>query len=213
MNISIITDGNNQLGMGHVYQSMTLGNYLLEIMSSDDKLFFITKSDENVIELLKTTNCSVFHCVNDDMIFEKLKISKPDRVVFDKLDVTPELAKNIKKYIAAKLIICTNLTEANKYADVTVLADIGSNFKNIIIKTEEGQTQYFGPKYWIMRPDFYYYNSLRKPKILEVKNIMLMFGGADPENFSNAVLNKLFEMQDDFNITLVLGTAFNYRKK
>jgi spore coat polysaccharide biosynthesis predicted glycosyltransferase SpsG len=209
MKIAIITDGNNQLGMGHVYQSMTLGNYLLEKMSSTDELFFITKSSENVIELLKTTNCSVFHCVNDDLIFEKLRITKPDRIVFDKLDVAPELAKNIKENLEAKLIICTNLTEANKYADVTVMAGMGSDFKNICSKAN-GKTDFLGPKYWIMRPEFFKYSEKKLSNSHDIKNILLQFGGSDQANLSSYVLEKLLQINPAYNITIIVGNAFEY---
>jgi UDP-2,4-diacetamido-2,4,6-trideoxy-beta-L-altropyranose hydrolase len=208
MKIVIITDGNNQLGMGHVYQSMTLGFYLKEKIDPFDEIIYITKSNENIQLLLRSSNCVVFHCLNDDLILEKLKEIKPYRVVFDKLDVATDLAKKIKIDLNIKLIICTNLTDANKYADVTVIADFGSEFKNLILKKESGQVQYFGPKYWILRPEFYFYNSIKKKKSPEIKNILLIFGGADPENFSSIALSKLIEIDDELKVTLVLGSAF-----
>jgi spore coat polysaccharide biosynthesis predicted glycosyltransferase SpsG len=209
MKIAIITDGNNQLGMGHVYQSMTLGNYLLEKMNSNDELFYITKSEANIIELLKTTHCSVFHYLNDDLIFEKLRTFKPDRIIFDKLDVAPELAKNIKENLDAKLIICTNLTEANKYADVTVMAGMGSNFKNIY-SNKNGKVDFLGPKYWIMRPEFFKYSEQAIKTSRNIKNILLQFGGSDQANLSSIVLEKLLQINPQYNITIIVGNAFEY---
>ena len=209
MKIAIITDGNNTLGMGHVSQSLTLAQYIKEKLTDLDTLFFITKSEKYVIDMISKSGNKVIKFDTDDEIFDFLTHENPDKIIFDKLDVSPLLAKNIKEKLKSKLIICTNLTEANDSADVTVLADIGSNFKNIINKKKVGKTQYFGPKYWILRPAFYFYNELKKSPPKEVKNILLIFGGADPENYSSLVLKQFIEMEVDYNITLVLGSAFN----
>lgn len=214
MEFVIITDGNSTLGMGHVYQSLTLAETLLHVKDINANITFITKSDKPIVDLIEKKEFKVIYLQNDDIIFDKLKELKPDRIIFDKLDVSPDLAKNIKEKLGIKLIVFTNLTEANNYADVTVLADIGSDFENIYkIDPVSGKVEFYGPKYWLLRPEFYQYqkdkSSLNKP----IKNIMLMFGGADPCNISSGVLNELLKMNVKFNITLVLGDAFEYHQE
>jgi spore coat polysaccharide biosynthesis predicted glycosyltransferase SpsG len=211
MKIAIISDGNNELGMGHIYQSITLYN-LLKDSNVPEEIFFITKSESHVVKLLKTTEGAVFQCKNDDEIFELLKEKQVSKVIFDKLDVSPNLALSIKKELKKKLIILTNLTEANKYADVTVLADIGSNFKNIYkIDKTNGKVEFFGPKYWLLRPEFYKYKKLTNE--YNIENVLLIFGGADPCNYSTLVLNELLKSKFKLNITLILGSAFNNEKE
>ena len=134
MKIAIITDGNNTLGMGHVYQSVTLAGELSKKMDSQSKIFFITKSDHIVVGRLSETGFEVFQYPDDNMILNALVNQAPDRIIFDKLDVSPLLARQIKESIGCKLIIFTNLTMANQYADMTVLAGMGSNFKNVCEK-------------------------------------------------------------------------------
>ena len=131
MKIIIVTDGNNKLGMGHVYQSLTLAGYLLNRSNGNIEIKFFTKSDHYVVAILKMSGCEVVYCENDDEILSFLEMEKPEKIIFDKLDVSPSLAKKIKEQLESKLLIFTNLTSANDYADVTLLADIGSNFKNI----------------------------------------------------------------------------------
>lgn len=213
MKITIITDGNNKLGMGHVYQSMTLADLLSEKINTTDEIYFLTKSDKDIIDLLKKTGYPVYQYPNDDLILEALKNKAPDRIIFDKLDVSPILASRIKEKLQGKLIIFTNLTEANKFADMTVLARIGTNYKNIT-KTENQlvQTEYVGPKYWMLRPEFYALREKIKINNDSVKNIMLIFGGSDPCNYSSLVLNELLQIDKEFKIQLVLGLSFEHHK-
>jgi spore coat polysaccharide biosynthesis predicted glycosyltransferase SpsG len=209
MKIAIITDGNNTLGMGHVYQAFTLASELSKKIDSQSQIFFVTKSDHIVIDRLSETGFIVHQYPDDDAILNALVREAPDRVIFDKLDVSPLLAKQIKGEIVCKLIIFTNLTEANQYADMTVLADIGSNFKNVCIKDpNSGAVHYYGPKYWMLRPEFWTYAKRAKNPLLKIKKILLIFGGADQSNFTSLVLNELLCMESAFDITVVVGTAF-----
>ena len=208
MKIDIITDGNNKLGMGHVYQVVTLVRYLLEANSELDIRLY-TKSDQVVVSLLRNTSCYVETCSDDEEIFQLLSTREPDSIVFDKLDVSPALAKNIKRNIDSKLLIFTNLTDANEYADVTLLADIGSDFENIYNKDiVTGRVEIFGPKYWILRPDFYFHKIASKSKDNEIKKILLMFGGSDPSNFSSSVMEELLNMEQNYEISLIIGPSF-----
>ncbi|WP_374032737.1 hypothetical protein [Bdellovibrio bacteriovorus] len=150
---------------------------------------------------------------SDEQIFNRLSETKPDRIIFDKLDVSPELALKIKAELGTKLIIFTNLTEANQHADMTVLADIGSNFKNIAKRETSGRIEYYGPKYWLLRPEFYEFKKLKKAHKSKIENLMLMFGGADPANMSSQVLDEILGMAEEFNVLLVLGGSFKHHSE
>jgi spore coat polysaccharide biosynthesis predicted glycosyltransferase SpsG len=214
MKIAIITDGNNTLGMGHVYQSVTLAGELLKRIDFQSEIFFITKSEYIVVDRLSCTNLKVYQYADDDVILNALVNEELDRIIFDKLDVSPLLAKRIKEIIGCKLIIFTNLTTANQYADMTVLAGMGSNFKNVRkIDDVSGAVHYYGPKYWMLRPEFFAYTQKTKKPLSCVKRIMLMFGGADKSNFTSTVLNELLCMDSAFEIKVVVGSAFQHNKE
>jgi len=214
MKIAIITDGNNTLGMGHVHQSVTLAGELSKKLDYQPKIFFITKSDRIAIELLSETGFDIYQYSDDDAILNALVSEVPDRIIFDKLDVSPLLARQIKETIGCKLIIFTNLTTANQYADMTVLADIGSNFKNVCEKdATSGAVHYYGPKYWMLRPEFFIYTKRTKKPLSRVRNVMLIFGGADHSNLTSAVLNELLRMGSTFEIMAVVGAAFKHHEE
>ncbi len=143
-----------------------------------------------------------------------MKNENPDRIIFDKLDVSPNLASRIKDNIECKLVIFTNLTSANKYADIIVFARIGNNFKEKrILHNQATQVEFVGPKFWILRPEFYALKKLNKIVKNDIINIMLMFGGADPKNLSSLVLNEILLIDEKFNIQLILGSSFVHKKE
>ena len=98
MKIAIITDGNNTLGMGHIYQSVTLAGFLSQRTDYKAQIFFMTKSDAKVTDLVTKSGYIVCHYPDDESILNSLRDEKPDRIIFDKLDVSPELAYKIKNY-------------------------------------------------------------------------------------------------------------------
>lgn len=211
MKIIIITDGNNQLGLGHVYQSLTLANALRERQRELLNIHFMTRSDHNICELIRSSGYDVEYFKNDSHIFDKLKIHNPDRIIFDQLNVSPLLAEKIKKVLDTKLIIFTNLTEANNYADVVVFAGFERNLQNVVNRDKILSTkQFFGLKFWILRPEFYFFKKKKKLYPKNIKKIMLIFGASDPSNMTTHVLQKLLQMNFDFNISAVIGSVFRH---
>lgn len=204
MKIFVITDGGNKYGLGHIYQSICLANYL-SCKSTDCEINFFTKSKPFIVDIVNDFGYTARIFNNDQEIFEAIKINLPDRVIFDKVDVCPKFAKRIKE-LGIKLIIFTNITKANDYADISVMATMGSHFKNYKGEDKKG-IKYFGPRYLILRPEFYKYNN-EYHEHFSKKNVLLMFGGADPANLSTLILQELLRIGYASNITVVLGNAF-----
>ncbi|MFZ3132919.1 MAG: hypothetical protein WA125_17880, partial [Desulfosporosinus sp.] len=98
--------------------------------------------------------------------------------------------------------------------DMTVLAGMGSNFKNVCEKDAiSGKVHYYGPKYWMLRPEFFIYTKKTKKPLSRVRNIMLIFGGVDQSNLTSAVINELLGMGFTFEIIAVVGAAFNHHEE
>ncbi len=214
MNIAIITDGNEQLGLGHVYQSLTLAKALKE-RNFLVNINFMTKSDEKICDFLASDGYKVTQYDNDDAIFAQLKIDNPERVIFDKLDVCPVLAEKIKKELKIKLVIFTNLTEASNYADVTVFPGFGNDFTHGVHRNKDTKKiDFYGLKYWLLRSEFYLFKKKKKRSNKDVLNrIMLMFGASDPANMTSHVLNVLLQLPMQCEIRIVLGSSFSHLEK
>lgn len=207
MKVCFITDGGMSLGLGHVQQSTTFAREL----PPEADVRFLTKSDETILTKIRQSGFEATRYENDAGILRQLQATNPDVVIFDKLDVAEDLARDIKQTLSARLVIFTNLTRANKYADVAVTADIGSRFENISFIDEGTKTLYFyGPRYWILRPEFYDYQRRGKVARSSVEHILLMFGGSDPANLTSAALEQLLRLQRSFKVDVVLGAHFGH---
>jgi len=207
MKIVFITDGGLEKGMGHVQQSTTLA----EELRDRAEICFLTKSDETVVKQIVNVGFNTFKLNHDNEILDLLKEIRPNIIIIDKLDVAEELAKELKETLRTKLIIFTNLTRANRCADIAVSAVIGSNFKNSRFLDEETNTLYFyGPKYWVLRKECYEFKKRGKTLRNKVEKIALIFGGSDASNLTSAALDELLHLKNDFKIDVILGAHFTY---
>lgn len=206
---AFIVDGGNKIGMGHVYQAISLAT----ILKNYSQVVFITKSDTEIVDKLISNEFEVRRVMDDIEVLDCVLEIMPKTVVIDKIDVSEWLAKKIKELSSVKLVIFTNLTSANRYADVAVTADIGSSFKNICYTNKETQTRYYyGPKYWVLRREFYKHVKKEQEGLRQatVKKILLMFGGSDPSNITTMVLEELLGAYDFLSIDVIIGAAFRH---
>lgn len=202
------------MGMGHVQQSTTLAREL----RAKAHVCFLTKSDDIVLTTIRESGFEATGLRSDAEILQHLTTLNPDIIVFDKIDVEEKLARDIKNALKARLVIFTNLTGANKYADVAVLqravdltADIGSRFENVTYTDKDTNTlYYYGPKYWVLRPEFYEYKSKGKVSSRKTEHILLTFGGSDPSNLTSAVLEELLGLDRMLWIDVTLGAHFGH---
>lgn len=199
--IVFITDGNEELGMGHIYQSITLAKEF----AGKANIMFLTQSDYSVAKLFKESGFNVLRMSDDDK-FIFLKNAKPDIIVFDKLDVSENFAKRIKENLTAKLVITTNLTPANQYADIVVTALTDGSLKGK--RYVKGNTKYFsGIKYYILRKEFYDYHDKGKTLNDKIEKILLIFGGVDKANLTIPVFEVL---KSDYKIDVIKGMMYAY---
>lgn len=195
------------MGLGHVYQSITFAKMLLD----SAEISFLTKSDATVVNKISEAGFKTLKLSSDTEILNHLKKNKPDIVIIDKIDVSERLAKDIKDYSKIILVIFTNITDANRYADIAVTADIGSNFKNIHYVDDETKTiYYYGPKYWIIRKEFHEFHKRKKAMPKTINNILLIFGGSDPSNLTTLAAKELLKTTKYSRIDVILGASFGH---
>jgi len=206
--IALITDGGLEMGMGHVQQSTTLAKELMHRA----EICFLTKSDEIVVKQIAGCGFKTFKLNNDNEVTNLLDKIEPDIVIIDKLDVDERFAERLKSSTSAKLVIFSSITAgANKYADIVVRADFGSNFRNTRFRDEKTGTLYFyGPKYWILRKEFYELHNRGKAFSGKLERILLIFGGSDPSNLTSIVLDELLTLRGSYKIDVILGAHFTY---
>lgn len=214
LNIHIVTDGGQMMGMGHVQQSMTLARKL----EPHAHIVFLTKSDGVVVDFIREGGFFASAHADDDAIFATLYQSRPDVILFDKIDVSVDLVKRIKRSMNSKVVIFTNLTSANGYADMVVLprapelsTGITARFQNIATVDEVmGRKCFYGPKYWVLRPEFLSYKKLGIREAVPIKKLLLAFGGSDPSNLTSRAVQALVNHGNRYEVDIILGRHFSY---
>lgn len=205
--IVFIVDGGTKLGLGHVYQALTLAQEL----KKDAEICFLTKSAITVVDKMKAAGFITHKLASNSEILSYLQHDPPNIVIFDNIKVSVKLAKEIKKNRYIKLVIFTNLSKANRYADIAITADISKHYKNSKFTDRQTNTLYFyGPKYWILREDFYNYKKINKTMPKNIDNILVIFGGSDFSNLTSLALRELINLSNEIKIDVILGANFNH---
>ena len=203
--IFFIVDGGVEIGLGHVYQSIAFA----KLIENEVDICFLTKSGDVVTEKIRVAGYIVHTMKDDTEILRFIIDNIPDIVIFDKIDVSEELAKSIKGLGEVRLVIFTNITNANRYADIAITAGIGSDLKNISFKNRDTGTLYlYGPKYWILREEFHEYSMKSKVIPEKIKSILITFGGSDPSNLTTLVTDELIKFDQSIKINILLGANF-----
>jgi UDP-2,4-diacetamido-2,4,6-trideoxy-beta-L-altropyranose hydrolase len=209
--IAFITDGGNEMGMGHVMRSLALS---AEIAQSND-VFFITSSDTSVQNLIASKGFMVNYSSDFQKTVDILSTTQAKVVIIDRVTVDEELAKRIKDSIGARIIIMDSKTEANQWADVVVNGLLTTEFNNEHLLDETTSTEYYcGPKYLILKPEFAHYSKDKVADPLNAKRVLLIFGGSDPLNLTDQTLRGLLHIQNqEYEIDVIIGPKFVFKDK
>ena len=199
--IAIWIIGNKKLGLGHVANMLIVASE----MTSHEIKFFCKPSEILAIEKIKANNYPIV--ISDDPFSEIAKWS-PNVIINDRLDTNIEEVRK-QKDTGAIVVNFEDLGSGAFAADYVINAiyemkDINTN-SNIL----------FGVDYYLLRDEFM---SIKKPTGIneDVANIIITFGGTDPNNLTEKVLDAISEFCKftEIKITVILGLgAKNLNKK
>lgn len=192
-------EGHKQLGLGHVYNCITLAYAMME----HDILIVISDRSDAGIRKLKEANLpfTVIHEETDiDGIIDEFA---PDIWVNDVLNTEAQYIRHLKDRIE-RVITIEDLGDGTAYAD----AVINALYTDDDIK---GDNIYNGWKYVCLRDEFQIepVNEFRP----DVKNVMIMFGGTDPCNFTELLYNIILDISDkypDIRFNFVTGIGYDH---
>lgn len=197
MNYYIWTEGNREMGFGHVYRTLTLAEELPSLPQ------FITTSGSKVIEKIRAGGFSVESAENANEALKLIGDRPRGTVILDRLDVEPSWASEIKNN-GHRVVIFDNLSRANERADVVVRV-VGSDFRNSSWIEDTGAKFFIGPRYYILKRSFF---ERRKEELkAEEGRILVLFGGTDPRDLSGPIFRELATMNETRRIDLVLGAG------
>lgn len=196
--IILRADGYIHLGLGHIYNCITLAYSLME-----HDILILTRADaEPGIKKLMESNLP-FKIFHDNSELEKIcEEFRPDIWVNDCLDTTREYILHLKKMVP-RVISIEDLGTGISAADAVI---------NALYPDEVQQRNVFsGYKYVCLRDEF----QLEDPTPFSplVHNVIIMFGGTDPANMNRLVYDSVLQYQEEtdsqIKFTFIIGIGYD----
>lgn len=188
--------GYQEIGLGHVYNCLTLAHHIL-----DHRVVFLVDSKSRLAySKIAENNFEVYQQESDLIIDDIVKIN-PHLVVNDRLDTDVTFIKQLKEknFLVANI---EDLGEGAKLADLVINA--------IYPEKERLAKHYFGADYFCAREEFLLHKEKQINK--SVNNVLLSFGGVDPNNLTHKVLDAIYDFCQEKKITVnvVLGLGYKH---
>lgn len=191
--IIIRTDASVELGMGHVYRSLSIAQEL-----SKHKIIFITNESSPLgYEFLEQYPFEIINTKSEEDFFKLLEEYKPILTIVDLLDTSKEYIKSIKKD-SERVITLEDMGNGAQEADL-LISDL---YKNLNLNSDQQLT---GVQNSILAPSFETYQNQKIKIDKEVKRLLLIFGGSDPSNLTTLALKSLENIGFEGEVIVVQG--------
>ena len=198
-------DGNSEIGLGHITRSLALA-----AMLKDDFLcVFATRFLTDYLEKEIQKNCTeIIHLPQSKDHFQVFlsHLTGNEIVVLDNYFFDTEYQREIKAK-GCKLVCIDDLHDKHFVADAVI------NHAPGIEKDDYSAEAYtklcLGLDYTLLRPAFLQATSLRDT-FAKNNNLLICFGGADPNNDTLQTLQFLERKEKDFHCHLVLGNVYKH---
>lgn len=190
-------DGYKELGMGHIFHCLTLAYNL----TGHDIMFVTKRQHLEGLKKLQDSHMPLTLIENEVEFFDFLKEWQPDIVVHDCLDTEKDYMCELKK-VVPKVVTIEDVGEGSQYADVVINALYEDLTRN--------NNYYWGENYVCLRDEFF----LAKPKPFreKVENVLVMFGGTDPSNFTKRIYELAKRLHSHYpyiQFTFLMGSGYD----
>lgn len=190
--VAIYVNGNNKRGIGHIYRALEIAD---EFFVKPDIYYDINQTDEKVFG--KTTHTLI--PVNGIAeLFDKCKENNYTIFINDILTTSIDYMIGLRSVLPkAKIVNFEDDGEGILKADLVF---------NALFNENDFPHVHSGEKYYISGKTFMFYKPI---KILDkVKRVFISFGGADPQNYSDRLLNMICKPEyKQYEFVVVLGRA------
>lgn len=189
---AIYVNGNNQRGMGHIYRALEIAD---ELYMKPDIYY---NSDETDVKIFGETRHNLIAVKDDEELFKRCAENQYELFINDILSTTTTYMSGLKESLPkAKIINFEDDGEGILKADVVFNALYSKNLMPHV---------YAGEKYYIAGRQFLYYEPIKIRD--EVKKVIISFGGADPQNYTERLLKIISkEEYSKYDFLVVVGRA------
>ena len=202
--IIVRADGNEKIGLGHVYRALAL----CERLKNDFNLvFYIREPNENLKNrILQHCNSIEELSSKESYILEAESIAKTitknDILVLDGYHFDTEYQKTIREKLG-QLVVIDDIHQHHTFADD--LFNFGGENLKSLYKSEFYTRFHFGFEYALLRKEFI---SFQRTIPAEASRVFICMGGADPLNFTLGTLKKCIDKQLNHSYEIVVGSHY-----
>lgn len=172
--ILLVTSGYPVIGLGHVYNMLAIAGGIL----GHELIFIVDRKSSLAYDTIASYNYPVLMAEDDDLAGFVAQQS-PGIIINDRLDTTEAYMLRLKE-LNVPLINFEDLGSGAAHADLVVNA--------MYPERAVLPNHYFGHRYFCLRSEFLLTREVVTIRP-EVKNVLLTFGGVDPNNFTLRVLS------------------------
>ncbi len=190
--IAFYVNGNNTRGTGHIYRALELAD---EFYTRPDIYYDINQTDPKVFG---STTHELIGINGIGELFERCKKEQYNVFINDILTTSIDYMIALKEIMPnAKIINFEDDGEGIHKADLII---------NALYDDNNLSNCYSGEKYFIANKLFMFYEQIEIKD--DVKNVFVSFGGADPQNYTDLLLEIIKDEQyNKYKFTVVLGRA------
>ena len=190
--VAIYVNGNNKRGIGHIYRALEMAD---EFYCKPDIFYDINQTDPKVFG---TTTHDIKPVNGIAELFEICKKENYTIFINDILTTSIDYMIGLRSVLPhAKIINFEDDGEGIAKADLVI---------NALYEGEEFPQVYAGEEYYICGKTFMFYNPITIKD--SVNRVFISFGGADPQNYSDRLLNIVSKPEyRNLSFVVALGRA------
>lgn len=190
--VAIYVNGNNKRGIGHIYRALELAD---EFYSKPDIYYDINQTEPKVFGVTTHTLIPV-NGIHD--LFNRCQKEEYTVFINDILTTSLDYMIGLRSVLPkAKIVNFEDDGEGILKADLVF---------NALYHQDDLPQVKAGEKYYISGKTFMFYEPIKIKE--KVKKVFISFGGADPQNYSDRLLNMICKDEyKDYQFVVVLGRA------
>jgi len=211
--VLIRADGSNKIGLGHLTRQIDIAN---ELKKLNYNVIFLSKNYPEGVSLLKENQYEIIKLTTEsqnikDSIKEINETLSSNKKTFNTIIVDHFKEFDNQEYLDSLKLFCNKLfvlsDEPKQFRiDVTAVFAFSENQESFNYKNLK--TKYYtGLRYFPLHSKFQ--EVPRKKVNKKVTNVLITFGGSDPNNFSGKLISILKQLDLSVLITLILGAGFS----
>lgn len=199
MRTLILTEGGNQIGLGHISRCSSLYD---ELESRGMEVEFIIYSTAINIEMLENKKHTIVNWKSKE--FLEGNIGENDYCIVDSYLASEDLCRTVST-LAKKTVFIDDNARINYHAGIIVNPSLST--KSVNYSLNNSNCFLLGPDYIILRKPFVQVN---RPSInTEIKDVLITLGGSDIHNLTPIILNQFQNRYSNISFNIVSGQVDN----